>query len=216
MKKGSELFSYRLRPERGRVRKSDLSPTAFTLFELLLVLALLVVIAAISMPLLLNSLSHARLQSSGELVRAAWGKARLAAMQAGETYVFRYEPTGSRYQIARLSAITAEDADELNTLPPVTAEDAEYTEADMLRLAKSRLAPEIVFAAGQVAAVPQMAGPAVAIEGGWSQPILFYPDGSTSDAAVLLANGDGETMRVTLRGLTGIARASEIGSEGSL
>ena len=216
MKKGSELFSYGLRPERGRVRQSDLPPTAFTLFELLLVLALLVVIAAISMPLLLNSLAHARLQSSGELVRAAWGKARLAAMQAGETYVFRYEPTGNRYQIARLSAITAEDADELNTLPPVTEADAEYTEADMLRLAKSRLAPEIIFAAGKVAAVPQMAGPAAAVEGGWSQPILFYADGSTSDAAVLLANGDGETMRVILRGLTGIARASEIGNEASL
>ena len=60
-----------------RLRRSG-----FTLFEILLVLALLVVIAAVMMPVISDSLSQARLENSGELVRAAWGKARLAAMQA--------------------------------------------------------------------------------------------------------------------------------------
>lgn len=184
---------------------------AMTLFELLLVLALLVVIGAVSIPLVSNSLTRARLDNSGELVRASWGKSRLAAMQAGEPYVFRYEPKGSRYQIARLSAITI-DEDDLNTLPPEDEEDAEYAEADMLRLAKSRLPTEIVFASGEMSAVPQLAAAATA-DGGWSQPILFYPDGTTSDASVLVANSSGETLRVTLRGLTGISRASEVGRE---
>ncbi len=150
------------------------------------------------------------------MVRAAWGKARLAAMQAGEAYVFRYEEGGSRYQIAQLAALSAEDADDVNTLPPLSAEDEEYAEADMLRLAKSRLPTEIFFSQGQVAAVPQMAGPALSAEGGWSQPIMFYPDGTTSDAVVLVANADKETLRVPLRGLTGISRASEVGHEEEL
>jgi hypothetical protein len=47
----------------------------------------------------------------------------------------------------------------------------------------------------------------------WSPPILFKPDGTTSDASVVLQNDRGETIRVTLRGLTGIASASEVGSE---
>ncbi len=184
-----------------------------TLFEVLLVLALMVVVAAVSMPLLQNSIARARLENSGDLVRAAWGRARIAAMQAGEPYVFRYEPKGSRYQIALLSAITAEDAGDINSLPPVSDEDEEYAEADMLRLAKNRLPTDIVFAAGDVSAVPQLAAPAEAATGGWSQPIVFYPDGTTSDASVLVANAVGETQRVTLRGLTGISRSSEVGNE---
>ena len=39
------------------------------------------------------------------------------------------------------------------------------------------------------------------------------PTAPPSDAAVLLANSAGSTLRVTLRGLTGISRTSEIGSE---
>jgi Tfp pilus assembly protein FimT len=187
-----------------------------TLFEIILVLALLVVIAGVVTPVISNSIAHARLASSGEMVRTAWGKARLAAMQAGEPYVFRYEEGGSRFQIAQLAALNAEGADDLNTLPALSEEDEEYAEADMLRLSKSRLPTDIVFATGQVAAVPQMAGPAMAAEGGWSQPIMFYPDGTTSDAAVLVASQEGETIRVTLRGLTGLSRASDIGREESL
>lgn len=219
LKGDGSLFDRRgQRLRRSRRAKYDSRPLfrGFTLFEILLVLALLVVIAGMMMPAISNSLSHARLTSGGEMVRAAWGKARLSAMQAGEAYVFRYEEGGSRYQIAQLAALSAEDAGDLNTLPPLTDDDEEYAEADMLRLAKSRLPTDIIFSQGQVAAVPQMAGPALAAEGGWSQPITFYPDGTTSDAAVLVANADGETLRVTLRGLTGISRAGEIGREEEL
>jgi prepilin-type N-terminal cleavage/methylation domain-containing protein len=193
----------------------------FTLFEILLVLALLVAIAAMVMPAISNSLSHARLSSGGEMVRAAWGKARLAAMNAGEAYVFRFEHGGSRYQIVQLAALSAEGGEDLNVLPSLSEEDEEYAEADMLRLSKSRLPTEVVFMQGRVAAVPQTAGaavtgPAMAAEGGWSQPIMFYPDGTTSDAAVLVANADRETVRVTLRGLTGTSRASDVGHEEEL
>jgi hypothetical protein len=197
----------------GKANLSPFSRPALTLVEVILVLALLVVVGSVTVPLISGSLSQARLQHSGDLVRAAWGKARLAAMRSGESYVFRYEPQGSRYQLVLLSAITAEDADEVNTLPPEDAEDAEFDEADMLRLALSRLPEGIVFAGGEIAAVPQLAASAAATEGGWSAPIVFYPDGTSTDAAVLLANPAGLTLRVTLRGLTGISRTSEIGSE---
>jgi hypothetical protein len=71
---------------------------------------------------------------------------------------------------------------------------------------------EIVFASGSVASVPQMAA-AAATSSGWSPPIVFYPDGTASDATVLLANPSGLTLRVTLRGLTGISRAAQIDNE---
>lgn len=192
----------------SRVRRSG-----FTLFEILLVVALFVVVAAVAMPLVSNSIAHARLENAGELVRAAWGRARLAAMRSGQPYIFRYEPEGSRYQIVQLAELSSEDAGDLNSLPAKSDEVEEYNEADMLRLAKNRLPTEIIFAAGDVSAVPQMAGAAVAQSGGWSQPIMFYADGTTSDASVVIANAADENLRITLRGLTGISRAGDVGQE---
>jgi type II secretory pathway pseudopilin PulG len=46
-----------------------------TLVEVILVLALLVVVGAVTVPVLSGSITQARLQHSGDLVRAAWGKA---------------------------------------------------------------------------------------------------------------------------------------------
>ncbi len=44
----------------------------------------------------------------------------------------------------------------------------------------------------------------------WSTPILFFPDGSTSTATVVIQNDVPQYVRLTLRGLTGVARASTI------
>ena len=179
---------------------------------MILVLSLLVIIGAVSAPLLSGSMTRARLQHSGELVRAAWAKARLAAMQSGDTYVFRYEPQGSRFEITPLSSFTAAGA--TATAPLVEGPD-EIEDVNIFRQSQSTLPQGIVFASGDVTAVPQLAAAAAAAggEGGWSAPILFYADGSTSDAVVLLANDQQLTQRVTLRGLTGISRAGELGHE---
>jgi hypothetical protein len=44
----------------------------------------------------------------------------------------------------------------------------------------------------------------------WSSPILFFPDGSTSAATVLLRNEKQVFQRASLRALTGTGRASEL------
>ena len=46
----------------------------------------------------------------------------------------------------------------------------------------------------------------------WSTPIFFYPDGTTSAAAVLLKNDRGQCVEVRLRGLTGIRKVSDLTS----
>lgn len=42
----------------------------------------------------------------------------------------------------------------------------------------------------------------------WSTPILFFPDGSSSTATIVLQDDAPRYLRLTLRGLTGVARAS--------
>jgi hypothetical protein len=45
---------------------------------------------------------------------------------------------------------------------------------------------------------------------GWSRPILFYPDGSTSTAVVTLTNPTLGKVVIRLRGITGDVTVSEV------
>lgn len=181
-----------------------------TLVEVILVLSLLVVVAAVSVPYLNGSFSRAHLSSASDLVRGAWSGARLSAMQSGRAFVFRFEPKGSRFQIVALSQL---DMPESNQLPPDDP-DAQHSAADILRLSKNRLPDNVIFAAGDVATSAQvMATLGSSKDQSWSDPILFNPDGTTSDASLVLQNDQGLTIRVTLRALTGIASASDVGNE---
>jgi len=179
-----------------------------TLVEICLVLALLVVIGSFAIPLMDGGLARAALVGGGDLLRGAWAKARLTAMQSGQTHAFRFEPAGSRFQIVELGQLGLPEASE------APGEIAAAAPADMLRLPKNRLPDGVTFVSGDVANSNQvLATMPAAAEGPWSAPILFHPDGTTSDASLLLTNGRQATIRVTLRGLTGISNMTEIGSE---
>ena len=47
----------------------------------------------------------------------------------------------------------------------------------------------------------------------WSKPILFYPDGTTSTATILIKNDKSRCIELYLRGLTGAVAVSAVGSE---
>jgi prepilin-type N-terminal cleavage/methylation domain-containing protein len=180
----------------------------FTLVEVMLVLALLVVIGAIASPLLEGTFARASLQNGGDLVRAAWSRARLAAMESGQTHVFRCELKGPRYVITTLDAFSSGAGD------PAPGDDKRRDASDLIRLSEDRLPDGVVFATCHMAASSQVEATLGATPAGsWSPPILFHTDGTTTDATVLLANDQLQTVRVTLRGLTGISNASEVGRE---
>jgi prepilin-type N-terminal cleavage/methylation domain-containing protein len=190
-------------------RIAVLPRNGMTLVEVILVLALLVVIGAVSAPLLEGSFTRARLEHGGDLVRAAWTRARLAAAESATTYVFRCEPNGSRYQIVTLAALSLPETSILT--PDITDERAA---ADMLRLGENRLPDGVVFSSAEIAASAEVAALVGETAGtDWSSPILFRPDGTTSDASVILTNSEQQTLRVTLRGLTGVSRTSDMTSE---
>jgi prepilin-type N-terminal cleavage/methylation domain-containing protein len=182
------------------------SRRGLTLVEVLLVLSLLVVIGAIAVPLLEGSFSRAALYGAGDLLRGAWSKARLAAMQSGQTHAFRFEPKGGRFQIVALNSLGAPEHSQL------MAEDPEAREptTEFVRLSQNRLPDGVVFFHGNIASSAQtLATMPMTVESSWSQPILFHPDGTTSDASVLLANDQQVAIRVTLRGLTGISQTAD-------
>lgn len=181
-----------------------------TLVEVCLVLALLVVISSFAVPVMQGAIQRRALVSGADLVRGAWAKARLAAMQTGQTCAFRFEPGGSRFQIAPLNQL---GLPETNEMPPDNP-DEQYGAADMLRIPRSRLPDGVVFATGDASASSLVTAMLPdAGNGPWSNPILFHPNGATSDAVIVLANARGQTIHVSLRGLTGISNTSDIATE---
>lgn len=194
------------------MRRSGLSlpRTGLTLVELCIVLVLLVVIASFTAPIMQGTFSRAALSGASEKLRDGFSKARLAAMQSGQIHAFRFEPKGARWQIVPFDQLSLPETSQ----PVADDPEAEQSPHDMLRLPQSRLPEKVIFAAGDVAASAQVA----ALVGQqqdetWSAPILFNPDGTTSDASILLQNDREQTIRVTLRGLTGVASASDVGRE---
>ncbi|MFN0020530.1 MAG: prepilin-type N-terminal cleavage/methylation domain-containing protein [Pirellulaceae bacterium] len=179
---------------------------AFTLMEMLLVLAILIVLAAVATPVFYRSVRDATLRSAGEQVRTEWNKAHIKAMKSGQIQVFRFQPDGRKYQIEPYAAAddTLDAASSVNTFAtphtPTSTDDPN---------SRFQLPEGIKFLEGMTAeeerakAVEEAMGSSGG--GAWSRPILFYPDGVSSDAWLVVADEHNSAIRVELRGLTGLA-----------
>lgn len=172
---------------------------ALTLFEVLLVLVLLVIVGSLTMPLFEGGFASVRLKRATDQVLAAWSETRARAIETGQIQQFRFQSESGNY---RSEAWFPEES-----LP--TLEEPATPIVDVA------LPEQVMFAEGDV----QVFEPTVGLQvtpmaqrgsGLWSSPILFFPDGSTSAATVLLRNERQVFQRATLRALTGTGRASEL------
>ncbi|MDO5308365.1 MAG: hypothetical protein Q4G03_02565 [Planctomycetia bacterium] len=78
---------------------------AFTMLELLLVLALIFVIASISVTTYRRQLARAKFKSSVTQLQVDLHRARILAMRSGQPYIFRCAPNASVYEIAPLNTL---------------------------------------------------------------------------------------------------------------
>jgi prepilin-type N-terminal cleavage/methylation domain-containing protein len=190
---------------------------AFTLVELLLVLAILVVLAAAAAPALLGVLQDQRLKSAADQVRVELTRAHVVAMKSGKIQVFRYELGGERYLVQPWAVSDEVVApSELNRPrfgPPEEGESG----GPRLDLDSAQTLPEGVrFIVGDAQAesrslrIEEQIDDANRFEGNWSRPVLFYPDGSSSAAFLVLANEREAGIQIELQALTGSASVSEI------
>ncbi len=186
----------------------------FTLLEMLLVLALLVVLGGLAYPALEQSLANQSLRSAADRLRAEWARARLRAMETGSVQLFRFALRDRRY---RVDSLTLEGLPR-NTLTEDTslALGSPQECADFSSYSTSEQLPEdVTFLDGNVQLDLQAAYYALQLQENdaadladqtllWSDPIVFYPDGTTSTATVTIANGHGRCVELSLRGLTGV------------
>ena len=183
---------------------------AFTLMEVMLTLCLLAMAAALCWPPMARLLEAQRLGKAADQVRSRWYQARVKAVDSGETYVFQHVPGGSDYRLQPLSAESASGG--------ASGGQANDRGADSQAGAASTTGtlPEgVAFAAGEVTGDTPLAAvasfePRSAGEAEWSDPILFYCDGTATSAKVTLVDRRGRAIEVALRGLTGVATVGEV------
>ena len=233
--------------------------SAFTLVEVMVVLAIMLILASLSLPLFNNTLKQYRLKKSADIVRAEWIRLRIQAMEEGQIFCFRTLIGGNRILVDRVldvhyaaslriddeydqsgrdrvagtpgfyeqenfysSGFTGSEEDFILRDPSQadTRTGARFVElpdtvffADTLAVPDERAAYYLGFTVGDdesgyaqdpVANRDTRYGETRARDGTlWSAPVFFFPDGTTSTAAVLLKNQSERCMEVRLRGLTG-------------
>jgi prepilin-type N-terminal cleavage/methylation domain-containing protein len=179
----------------------------FTLVEVLVVMAILVLIAAIALPLIRKPLVRREVQSAADSVRTKMFHARIGAMRSRHVYTFQYQPGSGSYRVSPQDQPSAaqptDDATNTGQEDPVTA-DGEHQPSEDGSL------PDGIHFLADDSPDPdagEQTPPMIAQNGdggnGWSEPIFFYPDGTTSDARLIVASGRGYAIHVRLRGVTG-------------
>ena len=235
---------------------------AFMLIELMLVLAILLMLAAVALPALTGTLEGQRLRHSAGLVRNEWKGARLKAMEEGLIICVRYKIGGNEMLIDRVldahftaslssretsgryrfsnepdsferGGFTGQMEDFILRDPGMASEETgsrlvtfpgTVVAVDVIALPDERTAfylglttagenevEENVSESDEITRQETRLGETAALDGAvWSTPIFFFPDGTTSTAAVLLKNDRGKCVEIRLRGLTGAGTIGEI------
>lgn len=182
--------------------------SAYTLLELLLALAVMAVLAGVTIPSALRMYADSKLTDAAEKVRSIVGQARMHAITTGERFQFRYEKEGRYFlQVPVEVPAPVDAATAATTLPrpkstlgelPVglrfTTEDAKVIQVGAPT--GLPLNPDLL------ADLPNSKDLA---SSDWSDAIVFAEDGSAVDATWLVVDSRKQAVPVEVRGLTGAA-----------
>lgn len=187
-----------MRSRTGKRRLGPASRQAYTLLEVVLVLALIVMLSAIIVPSYDAMYGDYRLTAAADMVRAAWASARAHAMEEGRPYVFavvsgkgnfRIAPEGAEYWAGNAGEAREDTAGGLLLQEEVLPKGVRFSTAEG---APADLGSDSAMTLGSV---PPTA---------WSPIATFLPDGTAREDVVIEFQTRGSRPRVLkLRGLTG-------------
>lgn len=167
--------------------------TGFTLPEMLVVLAIVAALVGLSWPALRGALAKSEVEHAAKQIRVELSRARLEAIESGTCRQFRFQPGGSQYEVGPFPAVD-------EAVPGLSAETAEPGPPTV----SSALPDGLRFLDPQASALESLPPPTAAA-GPWAAPVLFYPNGRSSNARIRLADQAGRAVSVILRGVTGVA-----------
>lgn len=183
---------------------------AITLLEILLTLSLIAASAAIVWPTLQRPFAQQRLRNSADQIRTAMNAARIRAISSGNVHALHYT-TGSAqyrlecYQEQGSNASTVSSFDVANAGgDTATANSANYALPDGIILLGGQEGQNDQMRSNQQVSLADRAKSAQEVG------ILFFPDGTATNARVLLAGEHDRFVVVNLRGLTGVATVGPV------
>lgn len=179
------------------------TPSAFTLMELLLVVAVLVVVMGLAAPSVNRMFQRTALDRGADRVRAAMGKARVKAIKEGDVYAV-FVARGSNWFDVGPFANSKNQIARANRDRNVAEQQGNSGFQDNILPGGIRFAASEVLSNARAAEV--LSG-TESSSGGGLQQILFYPDGTSQDASIVLQNQVGGIVEIQLRGLTGLSKS---------
>lgn len=183
--------------------------TGFTLFELMIVLAVLAIIAGMSWPRMMRYIEENQLKDNTETVRRELAATRMLAIDSGLTYQFRYEPGKRAFIILPYDRPespsddkTAEDRPKVKTVSGELAEDCSFAPATDVT-GGERLDEQ------WLSLLPNGAQYSDTV---WSAPILFRPNGEGQTRQLTVRDVTGRSIALRVRGLTGSVTVDKLRS----
>ena len=177
---------------------NNMKARAFTLLELLLVMAILISLAVVVWPDLSASRASGRLENVADQLASLMKMARSGAMSTGSKYRCVFEVDG------RL-AVIEQEVDPLDSPGIFEPLSAHWARLDMGAEYISCLLVEFEQWEGllkkeETAILDEIDK----VEDSYiSEPIVFYPDGTCDSVTVVIGDGEGNLYTLILNGLTG-------------
>jgi len=184
------------------------SRSAFTLMELLLVLAVVVVVMSMATPSINRMFQRTALDRGADRVRAAMGKARVKAIKEGDVYAVFISRGNNWFDVGPYSNSKNQIAQANRDQRVVNMQGNSGVEDNVLPGGVSFVASEVL---SDARAAEVIAG-TESSSGGGLQQILFYPDGTSQNASVVMRNEVGGIVEIQLRGLTGLSKTVRLKS----
>jgi prepilin-type N-terminal cleavage/methylation domain-containing protein len=189
--------------------------SAYTLLELLLALAVIAVLAGVTIPSALRMYADSKLSDAAEKVRNLVGQTRLHAINTGNQYQFRYEKDGRHFVQIPVEVPPQTDPNASTTSPTIPRPPSVLGELpEGMRFEAVTLTTDSTTDPTSPPLQPELfqglpkAPDLVSLP--WSAPILYSADGSANDASWLVVDERKQSIKIDVRGLTGAASIGAI------
>ena len=176
-------------------------------------LSIIVLVASMAAPQLISMIRESTVFEAADQVREAAGEARRFAVDTGIDYEFRYEIGGA-------TIVILPSEQELNV---DEAQNSSNSTEKYMRLLVELPEEMSLRAPEGVEEIPEtldairfgeLTGDRLT-DKAWATPVLFRFDGTAQDFELRVSDKDGLTSNVSIRGLTGSIRVSQVFQEDS-